>query len=138
MDSIAHRIEDRPMTIRFTASLPAAALLILATACGPLDLGGDEPTTWETDASGHRHELDANFTYVCPAAGTAQSIWGTDIYTDDSSVCTAAVHAGKLTLAGGGTVTIKMQADPGSYTGSTRNGITSGDYPSWENAFIFP
>jgi hypothetical protein len=65
-------------------------------------------------------------------------VWGTDVYTDDSSVCTAAVHAGLITLAGGGTVTAEIRPGQSSYKGSTRNGITSSPYASWLGSFIFP
>ena len=59
-----------------------------------------------------RGQNGAHYVYTCPFYGVAGSIWGTDVYTDDSSVCTAAVHAGLITLAGGGTVTIEIR--PGS------------------------
>jgi hypothetical protein len=64
-------------------------------------------------------------------------VWGTDIYTDDSSVCTAAVHAGLITLAGGGAVTIEIRAGESSYTGSARNRVKSGDWGSYQGSFAF-
>ena len=65
--------------------------------------------------------------------------YGTDIYTDDSSICTAAVHAGKFSLAAGGTVIVEIRAGQSSYTGSMRNGLTSNDYGSmWDGSFSFP
>jgi hypothetical protein len=94
---------------------------------------------WSTNALAYRGLVDARIPFVCPAAGTAGSVYGTDIYTDDSSVCTAAVHAGKTTLAGGGTVTVEIRVGQSSYTGSTRNGITSSDYAAaWPGSFVFP
>ena len=74
--------------------------------------------------------------YVCPAGGTAHSVWGTDVYTDDSSVCTAAVHAGVITLEEGGTVTIEIRPGESSYEASERNGITSGSWGSWTGSFV--
>ena len=69
---------------------------------------------------------------ICTAEQTAQgTVWGTDVYTHDSSVCTAAVHVGRITLASGGTVTIEMRPGQASYLGSTRNGITSNSYGAW-------
>ena len=61
--------------------------------------------------------------------------WGT--YTDDSSVCSAAVQAGLITLANGGNVTIEIQPGANSYTGSTKNGITSSDYGPWSGSNTF-
>jgi hypothetical protein len=78
------------------------------------------------------------FTYACPPSGTASSIWGTDLYTHDSSTCTAAVHAGRITLASGGVVAIEMAAGASSYTASARNGITSFTYCAWSCSYLFP
>lgn len=73
----------------------------------------------------------------CPAgcAGEVYSIWGTDIYTDDSAVCPAAIHAGVITDAEGGTIVLTFVEGQDSYTGSERNGITTSDYGSWGGSF---
>ena len=42
------------------------------------------------------------------ARGSAGPVYGTDIYSDDSSICTAAVHAGRVDFAEGGLVTIQI------------------------------
>ena len=65
-------------------------------------------------------------------------MWGTDTYTDDSSVCIAAVHAGLITEDEGGRVVIEIAPGEESYTGSEANGITSTDYGSWSGSFTFP
>ena len=65
------------------------------------------------------------FTFQCPARGTAAPVKGKDIYSWDSSICTAAVHAGSITLERGGIVTIEMRPGARGYTGAARNGITS-------------
>lgn len=79
------------------------------------------------------------FTYNCPPGGTPGTVWGTDIYVSASSVCTAAVHAGKITLASGGAVTFVIRGKLPSYTGSTRNGITTFSSNSWPGgSFAFP
>ncbi|HJU87345.1 MAG TPA: LCCL domain-containing protein, partial [Gemmatimonadota bacterium] len=96
------------------------------------------PADWNTRAESHRGEVGTRYGYTCPPNGTAGPVWGTDVYTDDSSVCTAAVHAGLITLAGGGTVTIEMRGGEASYRGEPRNGITSWNYGAWESSFVFP
>ncbi|MDQ2975462.1 MAG: pyridoxine 5'-phosphate synthase [Acidobacteriota bacterium] len=53
---------------------------------------------WNFNPIGHRGQNGRQFIYVCPANGVPRVIYGTDIYTDDSSVCTAAVHAGLITF----------------------------------------
>lgn len=82
--------------------------------------------------------IGSDFAYRCPAGGSAGSVWGTDLYTHDSSICTAAVHAGRITLAAGGDVVIRMQAGASSYAASTRNGITSLPYGAWTCSYSFP
>ncbi|WP_342374913.1 M57 family metalloprotease [Myxococcus stipitatus] len=71
----------------------------------------------------------------CSCAGaTGGTVWGTDVYTDDSSVCDASIHAGAIP-ASGGTVTLTIQPGQSSYTGSTRNGITTNAYGAWGGSF---
>lgn len=72
------------------------------------------------------------FTFVCVGKDKAPAgyiegarLYGTDVYTDDSGICAAAVHAGKITFESGGTVTIETVAGQQEYKGSTRNGVTS-------------
>lgn len=75
------------------------------------------------------------FTFICPANGTVGSLWGTGTYTDDSSLCSAAVHDGKISLLKGGEVRVRMAPGLTSYLGSRRNGITSNSYGSWSGSF---
>ncbi len=54
------------------------------------------------------------FQLVCPPAEERdldRRIWGTDVYWSHSSLCLAAVHAGVLSLDGGGPVTVEVVAD---------------------------
>jgi hypothetical protein len=61
-------------------------------------------------------------------------LWGTDVYTADSWVCRAAIHAGYLTRDGGMIVVI---IEPGrrSYAASTRNGVTSKDFGPYDRSY---
>jgi hypothetical protein len=63
-------------------------------------------------------------------------LWGTDLYTDDSSVCVAGVHAGRITLQGGGAVVIEIRPGATAYAGSTRNGVDSAGYGEWGGSFV--
>ena len=60
------------------------------------------------------------------------SVWGSNPYTTDSSLAAAAVHAGVLTVGETAVVKLKVKADPGAYTGSTKNGVTSSNYGPWQ------
>lgn len=73
----------------------------------------------------------------CPANGSIQTIYGTDQYTDDSSIRSAAVHAGLITLAGGGRVVVESTPEQATFPASARNGITSREYGAWPNGFRF-
>lgn len=66
----------------------------------------------------------------CPTASLGAAVWGTDLYTDDSDVCTAAVHAGVI-ASSGGQLTVTIQPGQGSYAGTTRNGVTTYGYGYW-------
>jgi hypothetical protein len=63
------------------------------------------------------------------------SLWGTDVYTDDSSVALAAVHAGLLKVGERGLVQVTLLAGQNSYQGSTRNGVSSSSYGAWAGSF---
>ena len=77
----------------------------------------------------------AALTCTCPEGENAR-VWGTDIYTNDSSVCAAARHAGVIP-AGGGPVTIYAAPGQQSYDGARRNGVASSAYGSWGGSFTF-
>lgn len=95
-------------------------------------------TAWSSTASDYRDKIGTRVRYACPKDGSPGVVWGTDVYTDDSSVCAAAVHAGLITVADGGTVVIKVIGPKDTFTGSTKNGVTSQSYGSWGGSFIFP
>jgi hypothetical protein len=98
---------------------------------------GGAQANWGTNAVSHRGENGQRFSYSCPPGGAPGNVWGTDVYTDDSSICTAAVHAGLITLANGGTVTIEMRPGQSSYAASRRNGVGSSSYGEWSGSYVF-
>jgi len=91
---------------------------------------------WNANASLMRGMNGQQFEFECPPGGEYDDVWGTDVYTDDSSVCTAAVHAGVITLEDPGTVTIEIRPGEDSYEESERNGVTSLPYPAWGGSFV--
>lgn len=96
-----------------------------------------DATVYDSTYSFTFSDDDGVFIVTCPAkmAGDASTVWGTDIYTNDSSVCLAAAHAGVITLADGGTVEVTMLPGEESYEGTARNGVTTLDYGEWGNSF---
>jgi hypothetical protein len=96
------------------------------------------PESWSRNATEYRGRDDEQITVGCAAGGPVGSAWGTGTYTDDSSICTAAVHSGVITVAEGGNVVITIRPGQSSYQGSAANGVTTSDYGSFEGSFTFP
>jgi hypothetical protein len=94
------------------------------------------PIAWNTSAGQLKPDVGLTYKFECPKDGTAIAIWGSDIYTADSSICTAAVHAGKITLEEGGQVTIEMRPGRSIYGSTTRNGVTSNTYGEYPHSFV--
>ncbi len=67
---------------------------------------------------------------------TEGSVWGTDAFTSDSRLGTAAVHAGLLRENERGLVRVVLLAGEGqNFEGSTRNGVMSYDYGMYPVAY---
>jgi hypothetical protein len=73
---------------------------------------------------------------TCPAGEGTGSVWGSSVYTTDSSVCRAARHAGAVG-ARGGAVTVFVAGGCSSYDGTTKNGVTTGSWASFGHSFGF-
>ena len=93
---------------------------------------------WSTRPNSLGGKPGQRFTIYLPPGGVASgAIWGSDVYTDDSSIGTAAVHAGLISFENGGTVTIEIRKGQAHYQSATRYGITSASYGSWGGSFVF-
>jgi hypothetical protein len=77
-----------------------------------------------------------NFSVTCPVncVTSGGSVWGTDLYTTDSSICRAAIHAGVVTNSGG-SASITLAPGQGAYTGTPRNGITTTAWGAYDQSF---
>jgi len=63
---------------------------------------------------------------------TDGSLWGTDIYTADSRLATAAVHAGAVREGERGLVRVTIvDSAEETFAGSQRNGVQSFDYANY-------
>jgi len=103
----------------------------------PSSAGAGTPTTWEANATSLSGAEGQTFTLACSPGGTAHSVWGSDVYTADSSICTAGVHSGLITLQQGGTVTIELRSARPIYGSSERNGVTTSPYGFYQRSFVF-
>ena len=122
---------------------PGASVTLTITE-GPCGGGGGDPT----DVTDVACSVDAGVAFPaatpgtralfrCPAdcRDTFAVVYGTDVYSDDSDLCRAAIHAGVVTDAGGtGEVTFLVGQE--EYVGSERNGVTSLDWLfGWDQSF---
>ena len=63
-------------------------------------------------------------------------LWGTDVYTSDSNLGTACVHAGLLKIGETGTVKVSIVDPISHFQGSNRKGITSQSWTTgWAGAY---
>ncbi len=108
-----------------------------STPVPPASTGNGKFTTWEEKATSLGGAAGQMFTLACEPGGTAHSVWGSDVYTSDSSICTAAVHSGLVTFQQGGTVTIELRPARAIYGSSERNGVTTSPYGSYLSSFVF-
>jgi len=92
---------------------------------------------WAADPQQWKGNNNKVYSVTLPPLGQQEQVWGTDVYTDDSSIGAAAVHKGLITFASGGTVKIRILPGRSSYAGSTRNGVTSDDWDEWDGSFEF-
>lgn len=92
-----------------------------------------EETPWD-----YRGQEGRRLSFICPASDRwFRPVWGTDVYTIDSKLCSAAIHAGRLQYGKSGLVTITVGAHGEPYVGSVRNGVTSESYDVYPMSFTF-
>jgi hypothetical protein len=82
-------------------------------------------------------QRDGEATCTCAPAAVRGSVYGSGVYTTDSSICAAARHAGAIAEAGGD-VTVKATKGCGTYAASTANGITTRSWGAYGSSFYFP
>jgi hypothetical protein len=94
---------------------------------------------WLASATALRGRNGERFEFRCPPGGGAgRGPFGTTVYADHSSVCTAAVHAGLVSFTSGGSVTIEIRAGQDFYAGSPgQGGVTSSAAGGWPGSFAF-
>ena len=123
-----------------------AACLPFATHEGFAAQHGVRPARGSADIDWQTSPLDLDlrgmngerYAFRCPPGKPMPSrVAGSGPYTDDSSICTAAVHAGAIHAKDGGDVTIEIRPGQARYAGSDRNYIKSGDYEgTWDGSFV--
>jgi hypothetical protein len=118
----------------------ALGAVCVSMACHRTQTASAPPVLdWRTSA------LDLNlrgmngksYQFRCPAGKPLpESVTGSGVYTDASSICAAAAHAGAINAQRGGVVMIQILPGQSDYRGTTQNFIRSDDYAqSWDGSF---
>jgi hypothetical protein len=82
--------------------------------------------TWRTMWKYVPKEFAGPVELVCPPGdGSSGAVWGTDVYTTETSICGAAVHAGVINAKEGGPVSVTRAPGEEKYAGTERNGVVS-------------
>lgn len=128
------------MSTAFLRTVLALALIGRLAGCGhaPSD-------TIVSTIDWHTSPLDLDlrgmngksYRFRCPPGKPEPaSVTGSGMYTDASSICAAAAHAGAIDAQRGGTVSIRILPGLPRYPGTTRNFIHSAGYPhAWSGSF---
>lgn len=82
----------------------------------------------------HQDQVGKHFLFKVTGA-TSGVLYGTDVYTTDSTLAVAAVHAGVLKAGESGVVRVTILTGAPSYTASTRHGVTSSAWSSYPASY---
>ncbi|HKS07219.1 MAG TPA: LCCL domain-containing protein [Gemmatimonadaceae bacterium] len=103
----------------------------------PQEESGEFNVTWTQNATTWRGQRGRMLTLFCPPGGAPGKLWGSGEYTDDSSVCTAAVHSLEtFDFARGGTVFFSMTEGRDNYPSESRRGVASDTWQKYESSFF--
>ncbi|UJR16666.1 hypothetical protein I4U23_003566 [Adineta vaga] len=131
--SEADKLRDKLLKKR---SLDSSDLMVGRKLASDSLLNGDIVPDVPINLEAYRDKIGQIFSFAV-TGNTVGPVWGTDIYTDDSNIATAAVHAGIIDIGETKTVDIKVFPGQQAYIGSTRDGITSSSYGIWSGSFLF-
>lgn len=106
----------------------------------PEDAAAAAPAPANMMAFQHQFGKELVGTITAPQpSGQGSGVWGTDVYTLDSNIAAAAVHAGVAQPGQTVVVRVRVVASPGQFVPSTRNGVSStgyGNYPAGGYEFV--
>lgn len=106
------------------STVPPAAAITYDVIAGPSNLVG------------YRNRVGQSLQFSITGS-TSGSVWGSGIYTDDSSLSASAVHAGVVAVGQTATVTVNIVEGQSSYAPTSSNGVTTRSWGSWGGSFSF-
>ncbi len=138
LSRIAGRIEAPSLKAHTTqfgdVSLRLADVFLMSAKGAEQENDGTTAASAPINLVQFQNEMGKSFTFKVTGS-TGGSVWGTDVYTTDSTLGAAAVHAGLLTVGQAGLIRVTIVPSPPAFGGSTRNGVTSADYGQYPAAF---
>jgi beta-lactamase regulating signal transducer with metallopeptidase domain/ElaB/YqjD/DUF883 family membrane-anchored ribosome-binding protein len=84
---------------------------------------------------GYRGKVGQHFYFDVVGSAAGGTVWGSQVYTDDSALAAAVVHAGILKDGERGVVRVTLLPGKDSYEGSTAHDVTSQSYGTWEGSY---
>jgi LCCL domain len=128
------------MTVRPGPRFALLLLIAVTAGCQRTDTGAAPAVIdWQTSPLdlNLRGLIGSSRDFQCPAGRAApHSVTGSGVYSDASSICAAAVHAGAIDAQRGGMVTIQILPGQPRYQGTTQNFVHSDGYAhSWGGSF---
>ena len=97
-----------------------------------------ENNNYDTNINAVNKRENIGNTYYYKIKGSTEgTVWGDNIYTDDSNIAKAAVLEGKCNIGQEKIVAIKMIEGKSSYSSSNKNEISSVSYGSWPASYVF-
>jgi hypothetical protein len=130
----AARLEGR-MPMRWMMWMGTGSLVVAAMALAPSNAHAQQDVACGTNAQTIVGASGHTVVVRCPAGCGSATAWGTGTYSDDSSICTAAIHAGVIPAGAGGEVSVTIADGLPSYPPSTANGVTTSSWGSWGRSF---
>ena len=134
--------KDGAMTSKFDTNIPIKGIV-----CSTNQEVADSQANWinadcntmprgNTDFDG---EINTNVKVICPGGcintGTTK-IYGTEVFSDDSSVCKAAIHNGVINSDKGGKLEVNILEGRSAYLTTDSNGLKSDNKEKWDRSFI--
>ena len=132
-----HEATETPEAVEDTVQ-EVDAIEEAADVTPPIEVGAPAAVinlTCDQNAQSLLGDPGDSFHAICPPGCTQSTIWGTDVYTDDSAICTAAIHSGVLDT-GGGQVIVTIERGHNAYPSLWRNNIQSQNWRIWHRSFF--
>ncbi len=125
-----------PSAIAATTSSPVAAAPVVDLAGATNDAKTPEQAGCELRARDVKGAEGSKRFVLCPGSCLSQyhAVWGSDVYSDDSHVCAAAIHAGAIPPSGGKAL-FDFLPGQASYAASRRAGVQSRSWGTWSRSF---